>query len=84
MTTLPTETLAEYILVEYRWVVVITLLMPLSLLWKIWSTLRSYVVFKLNSAPKMHDKKVKNVQKQVCFALLYELFDFSLSYQSRI
>ncbi|XP_072945886.1 delta(24)-sterol reductase-like [Epargyreus clarus] len=59
------ESLAEYILVEYRWVVVITALLPLSLLWKVWLAVRNYVVFTLNSAPKMHDKKVKNVQKQV-------------------
>lgn len=66
MTSLPTESLTEYILVEYRWVIVITALLPLSLGWKVWSILRNYVVFKMNSAPKMHDKKVKGVQKQVC------------------
>ncbi|CAH0403550.1 unnamed protein product [Chilo suppressalis] len=65
MTTLPTESLTEYIIVEYRWVVVIFALLPMSLFWKIWSSLRNYVVFKLNSAPKMHDRKVKHVQKQV-------------------
>ncbi|CAH0764817.1 unnamed protein product [Diatraea saccharalis] len=65
MTTLQTESVAEYILVEYRWVVVILALLPMSLLWKIWSTFRNYVVFKLNSAPKMHDRKVKQVQKQI-------------------
>ncbi|KOB78329.1 24-dehydrocholesterol reductase, partial [Operophtera brumata] len=49
-----------YILVEYRWVVVVVFLLPLSLLWKVYSTARNYVVFKLNSAPKMHDKKIKD------------------------
>ncbi|CAB3233134.1 unnamed protein product [Arctia plantaginis] len=63
--TVETESLTEYILVEYRWVVVITVLLPLSLLWKIWSTFRNYVVFKLSSAPKMHEKKVSYVQKQI-------------------
>lgn len=63
--TVETENLTEYILVEYRWVVVITVLLPLSLLWKLWSTVRNYVVFKLSSAPKMHEKKVSYVQKQV-------------------
>ncbi|XP_028159708.1 delta(24)-sterol reductase-like isoform X2 [Ostrinia furnacalis] len=65
MTSIPTESLAEYIVVEYRWVIVILALLPLSLAWKVWSTLRNYVVFKMNSAPKMHDKKVKSVQKQI-------------------
>lgn len=50
---------------EYRWVVVMVALLPLSILWKIWSTFRNYVVFKLNSAPKMHDKKVRDVQNQI-------------------
>lgn len=65
MTSLPTESLTEYILVEYRWVVVLLALLPMSLLWKVYSTARNYVVFTLNSAPKMHDTKVKSVQKQV-------------------
>ena len=65
MTAIETESFAEYILVEHRWIVVMTALLPISALWKLWSTFRNYVVFKLNSAPKMHDRKVKDVQKQV-------------------
>ncbi|XP_068624749.1 delta(24)-sterol reductase-like [Battus philenor] len=65
MTQVYTEGFAEYVLVEYRWVIVISLLLPMSFLWKIWSAVRNYVVFKLNSAPKMHDKKVKKVQRQI-------------------
>ncbi|KAI8437250.1 hypothetical protein MSG28_011636 [Choristoneura fumiferana] len=65
MTAIETETLLEYILVEYRWVLVVTALLPMSLVWKVWSTLRSYVVFKLNSAPRMHDRKVQEVQRQI-------------------
>lgn len=60
-----TDSLLEFLLVEYRWVVVVTCLLPLSLLWKVWSTVRNYVVFKMNSAPKNHDKKVKEIQKQI-------------------
>lgn len=59
------ENFAEYIIIEYRWIIVITILLPLSLLWKIWSVLRNYIVFKLNSAPKLHDRKVNDVQKQI-------------------
>lgn len=65
MTGIPTESFAEYIVVEYRWVLVIVALLPLSALWKVWSIIRNYVVFKLNSAPKLHDKKVQEVQRQV-------------------
>ncbi|XP_026317233.1 delta(24)-sterol reductase-like [Hyposmocoma kahamanoa] len=60
-----TENLTEYILVEYRWIIVLTCLLPMSFAWKLWSTFRNYVVFKLNSAPKMHDRKVQDVQRQV-------------------
>lgn len=70
MTAVPTDGLAEYILVEYRWVVVVVALLPLSLLWKLYSSLRSQLVFRLNSAPRMHDRKVKDVQKQVRFHAL--------------
>lgn len=62
-----TESFAEYVLVEYRWIVVMVALLPISALWKVWSIIRNYVVFKMNSAPKMHDRKVKDVQKQVGF-----------------
>ncbi|XP_075987358.1 delta(24)-sterol reductase-like [Anticarsia gemmatalis] len=63
--TVLAENWTEYILIEYRWVVVIVALLPLSVLWKIWSTVRNYVVFKLSSAPKMHDRKVRSVQNQI-------------------
>ncbi|VVD04842.1 unnamed protein product [Leptidea sinapis] len=65
MTAIEPETLLEYLIIEYRWLLVITTLMPLSFLWKIWSFIRNYVVFKLNSAPRAHDRKVKEVQTQV-------------------
>ncbi|KAJ8705262.1 hypothetical protein PYW07_011089 [Mythimna separata] len=65
MTKIETESFAEYILVEHRWIVVMVALLPISALWKLWSTFRNYVVFKMNSAPKMHDRKVKDVQKQI-------------------
>lgn len=62
-----TETFLEYLVVEYRWVIVILALLPMSAAWKLWSIIRNYVVFKMNSAPKMHDDKVKEVQRQVRF-----------------
>ncbi|XP_026733822.1 delta(24)-sterol reductase-like [Trichoplusia ni] len=65
MVVVEPENFLEYILVEHRWIVVVTALLPISLFWKVWSTVRNYVVFKLSSAPKMHDRKVKDVQRQI-------------------
>lgn len=55
----------EYILINYRWVFVCFFLLPVSLLYEIYNYGRNWIIVKLNSAPKLHDKKVKNVQKQV-------------------
>ncbi|CAG9569945.1 unnamed protein product [Danaus chrysippus] len=65
MVAVKPESLLEYIIIEYRWLLVIPILMPLSFIWKIWSALRNYVVFSLNSAPKAHAKKVKDIQRQI-------------------
>ncbi|XP_050357125.1 delta(24)-sterol reductase-like [Nymphalis io] len=65
MAAVEPETFLEYLIIEYRWLLVITMLMPLSFLWNIWSACRNYVVFTLNSAPKAHERKVKDVQRQV-------------------
>jgi hypothetical protein len=55
----------EYIIINYRWVFVCLFLLPASLLYEIYNYGRNWIVVKLNSAPKQHDRKVKNVQKQV-------------------
>ncbi|CAK1546684.1 unnamed protein product [Leptosia nina] len=65
MTAIETESLSEYLIVEYRWLLVVTVLMPLSFLWKVWSIVRNYVVFKLKTAPKAHERKVRDVQRQI-------------------
>lgn len=82
--TVVAENWEEYLIIEYRWVLVITALLPLSLIWKVWSTIRNYVIFKMRSAPKMHDKKVKEVQRQVkdsyisCTAILKQYIVYFL------
>jgi len=58
------DTVAEHFIIHYRWVMVIFLL-PLSFVYDIYHYARSYIVFKLSSAPKQHLKKVANVQRQV-------------------
>jgi delta24-sterol reductase len=59
------DKLIEYILINYRWVFVCFFLLPASLLYEIYNYGRNWIVVKLNSAPKLHDWKVKHVQKQV-------------------
>lgn len=56
----------EYILINYRWVFVCLFLLPISFVYNVWFYLRNWLVFKCNSAPKRHDIKLKNIQKQVC------------------
>ena len=58
------QAVMEHIIIHYRWVFVMFLL-PISLCYDIYSAARSYIVFKLNSAPSKHVEKVKYVQKQV-------------------
>ena len=58
------QAVMEHIIIHYRWVFVMFLL-PISLCYDIYSAARSYIVFKLNSAPSKHVEKVKHVQKQV-------------------
>ncbi|KAL3280089.1 hypothetical protein HHI36_017594 [Cryptolaemus montrouzieri] len=60
-----TSGLFEYILINYRWIFVCLFLLPLSFFFDLWLFCRNYIVFKLNSAPSQHDKRVKYVQKQV-------------------
>lgn len=55
----------EYILMNYRWIFVCLFLLPVSVVYDVWYYLRNYIIFKLNSAPKKHDQKVQEVQRQV-------------------
>ncbi|KAK4319169.1 hypothetical protein Pmani_009871 [Petrolisthes manimaculis] len=55
----------EYILIHYRWVIVIFFLLPASFLYDIYYYTRSWIIFKFNSAPQQHDMKVRDVQMQV-------------------
>ncbi|XP_069949667.1 delta(24)-sterol reductase-like isoform X2 [Cherax quadricarinatus] len=55
----------EYILLHYRWVVVVFFLLPASLCFDVYYYTRSWIIFKLNSAPEHHEIRVKDVQRQV-------------------
>ncbi|GFO23070.1 delta(24)-sterol reductase-like [Plakobranchus ocellatus] len=55
----------EYIIINYRWIFVCIFLLPLSVFYDAFMYIRAKIVFSLNSAPKQHDARVANVQKQV-------------------
>lgn len=55
----------EYFLVHYRWVLVVFFLLPMSFFYDIYYYTRSWIIFKLSSAPREHNRRVKEVQKQV-------------------
>lgn len=55
----------EYVIVHYRWLFVCIFLLPLSVVYDVVMYVRAWLTFKLNSAPKQHDQKVKYVQQQV-------------------
>lgn len=55
----------EYVLVHYRWLFVVFFLMPLSVVYDILFYLRNWIIFRMSSAPEMHDEKVRGVQEQV-------------------
>uniref|UniRef100_A0A9L0JBZ3 Delta(24)-sterol reductase n=1 Tax=Equus asinus TaxID=9793 RepID=A0A9L0JBZ3_EQUAS len=55
----------EFVIIHQRWVFVCLFLLPLSLIFDIYYYVRAWVVFKLNSAPRLHEQRVRNIQKQV-------------------
>lgn len=59
------ESLMEILLIDYRWIIVCVLLLPLSFVYDLWFYVRNAITFHLNSAPRAHDEKLMNVQQQV-------------------
>uniref|UniRef100_A0A8D2BU86 Delta(24)-sterol reductase n=2 Tax=Sus scrofa TaxID=9823 RepID=A0A8D2BU86_PIG len=55
----------EFVLIHQRWVFVCLFLLPLSLIFDIYYYVRAWVVFKLSSAPRQHEQRVRDIQKQV-------------------
>lgn len=58
----------EFVLIHQRWVFVCLFLLPLSLIFDIYYYVRAWVVFKLSSAPRLHEQRVRDIQKQVSAA----------------
>ncbi len=59
------EGLFEWVMVHHRWFFVVAFLLPLSVIYDVWYSARSWIVFLFNSAPHAHATKVEAVQKQV-------------------
>uniref|UniRef100_H3DJS5 Delta(24)-sterol reductase n=1 Tax=Tetraodon nigroviridis TaxID=99883 RepID=H3DJS5_TETNG len=55
----------EYVLVRQRWIFVCLFLLPLSVLFDCYYHLRAWLIFKISSAPKLHDQRVRDIQRQV-------------------
>lgn len=60
----------EHVVIHYRWILVCFFLLPTSFLFDIYTYIRSWMVFQMASAPKLHDRKVVEVQQQVRLGLI--------------
>lgn len=58
----------EYVVVHQRWIFVCLFLLPLSVLFDLYYYLRAWLIFKMCSAPKLHEQRVRDIQRQVSHA----------------
>jgi len=54
---------------DHRGIFVVVFVLPLSLIWDVFFMVRAWIVFKFYSAPKLHEKRVEQVRKQVLKAV---------------
>lgn len=52
-------------LTEYRGIVILLVVLPLSFLFEAYFTIRNFIFQKLHAAPLLHDARVKDIQAQV-------------------
>ncbi|KAG8003430.1 Delta(24)-sterol reductase [Nibea albiflora] len=55
----------EYVIVHQRWIFVCLFLLPLSVIFDVYYYVRAWLIFKICSAPKLHDQRVRDIQRQV-------------------
>lgn len=55
----------DYVIVHQRWIFVCLFLLPLSVIYDVYYYLRARLIFKMCSAPKLHDQRVRGIQRQV-------------------
>ena len=59
------EQIFEHILTHYRGIFATVFLLPISVIYGAYSDLRSWLTFRLNSAPTKHDARVQAVIQQI-------------------
>ncbi|XP_034036341.1 delta(24)-sterol reductase [Thalassophryne amazonica] len=55
----------EHVIVHQRWIFACLFLLPLSVLFDVYYYLRAWLILKMYSAPKLHDQRVRDIQRQV-------------------
>ena len=55
----------EFLLTHHRWIFVCVFLLPISAVYKVFFYIRNKIIFWLASAPKLHNKRVRGIQRQV-------------------
>lgn len=55
----------DYVIVHQRWIFVCLFLLPLSVVYDVYYYVRAWLIFKMCSAPKLHDQRVRDIQRQV-------------------
>lgn len=55
----------DYVIVHQRWIFVCLFLLPLSVVFDVYYYVRAWLIFKMCSAPKQHDQRVRDIQRQV-------------------
>ncbi|TNN44213.1 Delta(24)-sterol reductase [Liparis tanakae] len=55
----------DYVIVHQRWIFVCLFLLPLSVVFDVYYSARAWLIFKMCSAPKLHDERVRDIQRQV-------------------
>uniref|UniRef100_W5L1N3 Delta(24)-sterol reductase n=1 Tax=Astyanax mexicanus TaxID=7994 RepID=W5L1N3_ASTMX len=55
----------DYVIIHQRWIFVCLFLLPLSVIFDVYYYVRAWIIFKMCSAPKLHDQRVRDIQRQV-------------------
>lgn len=63
----------DYVIVHQRWIFVCLFLLPLSVIFDVYYYVRAWLIFKMCSAPKLHDQRVRDIQRQVSWLLRHHL-----------
>uniref|UniRef100_A0A673WSS8 24-dehydrocholesterol reductase n=1 Tax=Salmo trutta TaxID=8032 RepID=A0A673WSS8_SALTR len=59
----------DYVIVHQRWIFVCLFLLPLSVIFDVYYYMRAWLTFKMCSAPKQHDQRVRDIQRQLTVSL---------------